>query len=138
MAEQQQAPGPGPEKQQAHEPPPKSKFEAPPQPTADEIEKAKGTAWLSYLGILWLIPLLTLKENNFAKWHVKQGIVLSIYWAAVIILGSIIPFVGWFVILPVGAILVTVFEIIGIIKSLQGQMWMCGLGVKQLAAKFKF
>ena len=103
-----------------------------------EIEQAKSTVWLAYLGILFLIPLLTLKENEYAKFHVKQGIVLSIYWVAVIILGSIIPFLGWFVILPIGSILVMVFEIIGIVKSLQGARWQCPLGVYQLAAKFKF
>ena len=46
-------------------------------------------AWLSYLGILWLIPLLTLKENAFAKFHVKQGIVLTIYGVASSVLGGI-------------------------------------------------
>jgi len=110
----------------------------PVQPTPEEVEKGKGMAWLSYIGILWLVPLLSMKENTFAKWHVKQGIVLSIYGVAVGIVGSIIPFLGWFVILPVGCILLIVFEIIGIVQSLQGKMWKCPLGVAPLAAKFKF
>ncbi|UCG43901.1 MAG: hypothetical protein JSU73_04600 [candidate division WOR-3 bacterium] len=109
-----------------------------PEPAGDEVEQAKATVWLAYLGILFLIPLLTLKDNEYAKFHVKQGIVLSIYWVAVIILGSVIPFLGWFVILPIGSILVMVFEIIGIVKSLQGSRWQCPLGVYQLAMKFKF
>jgi uncharacterized membrane protein len=109
-----------------------------PPPAGSEIEQAKGTTWLSYLGILWLIPMLTLKDNSFAKWHVKQGIVLTIYWVAVSLLGSIIPFVGWFLILPIGSILLLVLDIIGIVKSLGGQYWKCPLGVSQLAEKFKF
>ncbi len=109
-----------------------------PQPTPEEVEKGKGMAWLSYIGILWLVPMLSMKENAFAKWHVKQGIVLTIAWVAVSIVGSIIPFVGWFVILPVGSILLLVFCIIGIVRSLQGKMWKCPLGVAPLAAKFKF
>ena len=104
----------------------------------DDVEKAKGTAWLSYLGILWLVPLLTMKENEFAKFHVKQGIVLTIYGFAVGIVGGAIPFLGWFIILPIGSILLIVLDIIGIVKSLGGQYWKCPLGVSQLAEKFKF
>ncbi len=118
--------------------PPPGQMAPKPAPAGDEIEQAKSTVWLAYLGILFLIPLLTLKDNEYAKFHVKQGIVLSIYWVAVIILGSVIPFLGWFVILPIGSILILVFEIIGIVKSLQGARWQCPLGVYQLAMKFKF
>jgi uncharacterized membrane protein len=113
---------------------------AAPQPVGspDDVEKAKGTAWLSYIGILWLIPLLTMKDNTFAKFHVKQGIVLAIYAVGVSIVGSIIPFVGWFVILPVGSILVLIFAIMGIINAAQGKWWKCPLGVSALAEKFTF
>jgi uncharacterized membrane protein len=111
---------------------------ASPVGSEDDVEKAKGTAWLSYVGILWLIPMLTLKENSFAKFHVKQGIVLSIYAVGVSIIGSIIPFVGWFVLLPIGSILVLILAIMGIINSAGGKWWKCPLGVSALAEKFKF
>ena len=105
----------------------------------DDVEKAKGTAWLSYLGILWLIPLLTMKENEFAKFHVKQGIVLTIYGFAVGIVGGAIPFLGWFIVAPVGSIIVLILAIMGIINSLGGKDWTCPLGVSVLAEKwFKF
>jgi len=105
----------------------------------DEVEKAKGIAWLSYLGILWLVPLLTMKDNAFAKFHVKQGIVLTIYGLAVGIVGGAIPFLGWFIIAPVGSIIVLVLAIMGIINSLSGKYWKCPLGVAALAEKwFKF
>jgi uncharacterized membrane protein len=105
----------------------------------DEVEKGKGMAWLSYLGILWLIPMLTLKENAFAKFHVKQGIVLTIYGVAVGLVGGIIPFLGWFVVAPVGSIIVLVLAIMGIINSVGGKYWKCPLGVSVLAEKwFKF
>ena len=119
---------------------PKTEFPGgvPPTPAAD-IEQAKGTAWLSYLGILWLVPLLTLKDNEFAKFHVKQGIVLTIYGFAVGIVGGAIPFLGWFVIAPVGSIILLVLAIMGIINSLNGKYWKCPLGVAVLAEKwFKF
>jgi len=104
-----------------------------------EVEAAKGVAWLSYLGILWLVPLLTMKDNAFAKFHVKQGIVLTIYGLAVGIVGGAIPFLGWFIIAPVGSIIVLVLAIMGIINSLSGKYWKCPLGVAVLAEKwFKF
>ena len=35
-------------------------------------------ALLSYIGILFIIPLLAAKDSKFAKFHVNQGIVLFI------------------------------------------------------------
>ena len=110
-----------------------------PSAGGEDVEKAKGTAWLSYLGILWLVPLLTLKENEFAKFHVKQGIVLTIYGFAVGIVGGAIPLLGWFVIAPVGSVIILVLAIMGIVNSLGGKYWKCPLGVSVLAEKwFKF
>lgn len=110
------------------------------QPATDDIAKAKGIAWLSYLGILWLVPLLSMKENAFAKFHVKQGIMLTIYGAA---LGLISTIFVWTVIIPILSLLallvLVVFEIIGIVKSASGKYWKCPLGVGALAEKwFKF
>lgn len=112
-----------------------------PQPAAgsqDDVEKAKSTAWLAYVGILWLIPLLTMKDNTFAKFHVKQGIVLSIYGVAIGILGGAIPFLGWFIIAPLGSILLLVLAIIGIVNAAGGKWWKCPLWVSTLAEKFTF
>lgn len=33
---------------------------------------------LSYLGVLALIPLLTVKDSDFVKWHAKQGLILGV------------------------------------------------------------
>jgi len=111
----------------------------PPPAGGDDVEKGKGMAWLSYLGILWLVPLLAMKENAFAKFHVKQGIMLTIYGLAVGIVGGAIPFLGWFIVAPVGSIIVLVLAIMGIINSLGGKLWVCPLGVGALAEKwFKF
>ena len=40
---------------------------------------------LSYLGILWLIPLLVEKNDKIVRFHVNQGIVLCIFY----VIGSI-------------------------------------------------
>jgi uncharacterized membrane protein len=105
----------------------------------DDVEKGKGMAWLSYIGILWLVPMLAMKENVFCKFHVKQGIMLMLYGVAVGIVGGAIPFLGWFIVAPIGSIIVLVLAIMGIINSLGGKYWVCPLGVGVLAAKwFKF
>ncbi|MFO7639070.1 MAG: DUF4870 domain-containing protein [bacterium] len=113
-----------------------------PQPvveSAADVEKAKGTAWLSYLGILWLIPLLTMKDNSFAKWHAKQGIALDIVTVAMGIVMGILSFIViGLVIGPIGFAIIFVFRIIGLVKSLGGHYWKCPLGVSKLAEMFKF
>ncbi len=111
-----------------------------PQPATDDIAKAKGIAWLSYVGILWLVPLLSMKENAFAKFHAKQGIMMSIYYAALTLVGGILSLT---IIIPILAglawLVLVVFGIIGIVKSAGGKYWKCPLGVGALAEKwFKF
>jgi uncharacterized membrane protein len=103
----------------------------------EDIEKAKGMTWLAYLGILFLVPLLSLKESPFAKFHVKQGILLCIFIVAVSILGAI-PFLGWFVIWPVGYIFAVVMAIMGIVNSLGGKYWKMPILGGMAAKWFKF
>ena len=87
--------------------------------TKEDAEKNKMMAVLAY--ILFLIPLLAAKESPFAKYHTNQGLVLFIGGVIVSILGSVIPFLGWFVILPIGGILVTVLCVMGILNALKGE-----------------
>lgn len=102
----------------------------------DDIEKAKGMAWLAYLGILFLVPMLSLKDNAFAKFHVKQGIMLLIFIVAISII-AVIPFIGW-LIAAVGYIFYMVMFIMGIINSLQGKYWKMPLLGNWAANWFKF
>ena len=100
------------------------------------IEEGKSLAWLSYLGILFLVPLLVKPENEFCKFHVKQGIVIFIGWIIVNILWAI-PFVGRFI-ATVCYVILLIVSVAGIIKSVQGEYWKAPLGIGQLAEKFKF
>ncbi|MBN1445824.1 MAG: hypothetical protein JW957_06930, partial [Candidatus Omnitrophica bacterium] len=62
------------------------------------IDEGKGLAWLSYLGILLLIPLLVNKDNEYSKFHVKQGLVLlisGIILSVASIILAFIPVIGW-------------------------------------------
>ena len=88
-----------------------------------QIDEAKSLAWLSYLGLLLLIPLLVLKDNPYAKYHVKQGLVLLIAEIACGVVGRIlvfIPVLGWVIGMGLWVCCV-VFSIIGIINALNGK-----------------
>ncbi|MEO0108039.1 MAG: DUF4870 domain-containing protein [candidate division WOR-3 bacterium] len=104
----------------------------------DEIEKAKGIVWLSYVWLLFLVPLLSMKDNNFAKFHAKQGLVMFGYEVVISIVASIIPFLGWFIIGPICGLVMLVLSIIGIVKSLQGEYWKAPLGINKIAESLKF
>ena len=83
-----------------------------------DIEANKIMAVIAY--ILFLIPLLAAKESPYAKYHTNQGLLVCLAAIAVSIVGSIIPILGWFIILPIGSIIVAVLGIIGIINAWKG------------------
>lgn len=98
-----------------------------------EVEESKVIAMLSYLGILFLVPLLSQKENKFCQHHAKQGMVLfgaAVIGAVVLAIADIIlgmvPCAGMIIIiiLWVGYLGLLAFLVItGIIKTLQGEYW---------------
>ncbi|MEI6222687.1 MAG: DUF4870 domain-containing protein [bacterium] len=81
----------------------------------DDITENRAITYLSYLGILCLVPLLAKKESPFALFHAKQGLVLTIGW-----------FVGSFLYLFFGLgflvhIALLVFSIMGLIQVNNGE-----------------
>lgn len=49
---------------------------------------------LSYLGILALIPMLTVKDSDYVKWHAKQGLVYGVGGGiALTIVSTILAFI---------------------------------------------
>ena len=54
---------------------------------------------LSYLGLFALIPLLTVKDSDYVKWHAKQGLVYGVGGGIALSIIStvlaIIPVIGW-------------------------------------------
>jgi uncharacterized membrane protein len=82
-------------------------------------EKNRGMAVLAY--VLFFLPLLTeAKEDPYVKFHVKQSLTVLIAGVAVSVVGSIIPFLGWLLILPFGSLLVMVLWVMGVINALNG------------------
>ncbi|SHJ75897.1 Uncharacterized membrane protein [Clostridium amylolyticum] len=87
--------------------------------TKEDIEQNKVMGVLAY--ILFLIPLLAAKDSPFAKFHTNQGLLVFLAALAVNIVGAIIPFIGWLLILPLGNLAVFVLGIIGIINAINGK-----------------
>lgn len=81
---------------------------------------------LSYIGILWLIPLLVEKNDKVVRFHVNQGIVLFIFdiigsiavgiLSAIFVFIPVISFLG-VVIAYLFGILCFVLMIIGIVNA---------------------
>lgn len=84
----------------------------------NDIEKNKAMAILAY--IFFLIPLLAAKDSKFAMYHANQGLLIFLAALVINIVGFIVPFIGWFVILPVGIIAVIGYMILGIINAANG------------------
>lgn len=53
---------------------------------AKDIEQNKFYAALSYVWILWLVPLLARRQSPFAQFHAKQGMLLFALWLLVSLL----------------------------------------------------
>lgn len=91
---------------------------------ASDVEKNKAMAIVGYIiPILFFIPLVTDAKNSpFAKFHANQQLNLLLGWVVVNVVGGIIPFLGWFIILPLGTIFLIVVAIMGIINGAKGEM----------------
>ena len=91
---------------------------------SSDVEKNKALAIIGYIiPILFFVPLITdAKDSPFAKFHANQHLVLLISWVVVNVVGGIVPFIGWFIILPLGTIFLIIVAIMGIISSAKGEM----------------
>ncbi len=82
-----------------------------------DVAANKFIAALSYIGILFLVPLLLKTDSPFAQFHGKQGLVLAI----VFFIGSFffwIPVIGW-----AAFLVVLVVDLIALVRTLQGKAW---------------
>ncbi len=86
-----------------------------------EIEEGRLFAILAYISFLCFVPLFLKKDNRFAFFHAKQGLVIFIGEILAAVL-SAVPFFG--AIVQFLAILVfSLASVIGIIQVLMGQYW---------------
>ncbi|MFA5093341.1 MAG: hypothetical protein WC543_05315 [Candidatus Omnitrophota bacterium] len=61
-----------------------------------EIREGKFFAIISYVSFLCILTLVLKKDNKFALYHAKQGLVLFVMEVVAFIL-SIIPLLGWLI-----------------------------------------
>jgi uncharacterized membrane protein len=100
-------------------------------------EQDKVMLILAYLGILSLIPFLTVKDSEYVKWHAKQGLAVAICGIPLAIVATImnvIPFLGTLLgcVMWVGYFVV---DIMAMLKGLKGERWRIPV-VSSLADKF--
>lgn len=88
------------------------------KPAETKKEEKDLTAILSYIGILFLVPLLACKDNSFAQFHAKQGLVLCIAEIATSMV-SWIPVVGWIALFC--WIMWLILSVMGIVNVLNGK-----------------
>ncbi|BAL80660.1 hypothetical protein [Caldisericum exile] len=100
-----------------------------------DIEENKVLASLSYISILFIIPLLVKRDSKFCVEHAKQGLVLFLIEVALGIINWI-PIIGW-IIGSLGGIVLFVVSLLGFIYAIQGKFWKIP-GVYDLAQNFKF
>ena len=91
-------------------------------------------AILSYFGLLFLIPMLVVKDDPFVQFHAKQGLVLFVFEAATAIFAAV-PILGWIgsPILYIFWIVLSIIGIINVVKNKKEQLPIIG----QLADRFK-
>ena len=97
----------------------------------EKFDDTKIFALMSYLWILFLIPLIFKPNDEFVQFHAKQGLILFVCWS-----------VGWlFFGLPlIGALLfiaIIVLSALGIVAAAQGRYWEMPI-LGRYARKIKF
>jgi|CXWL01.1.fsa_nt_gi uncharacterized membrane protein len=115
-------------------PEPQQPSAPPPAAGGSEVrEQDKIMLVLSYFGILSLIPLLTVKDSPYVKYHAAQGTALGIATFVLALVLPWIPFLGW-----IGLCLLfpaaLVVSIMGIVKAFKGERWVIP-GITDLAHK---
>ena len=86
-----------------------------------ELKEGKIYGFIAYLWILCLIPILLKKDNKFAMFHAKQGLILFICEIGLTIIG-IIPLLGQLV-STIGLLACAILSLIGMIQALMGNQW---------------
>ncbi len=85
------------------------------------IQEGKFFALMGYISVLCLVPLILKKDNRFAVFHGKQGLVLFILEVAAAILKSI-PAIGE-VVFSLAFVVLGILSLIGIVKVLMNEYW---------------
>ncbi len=122
--------------------------EAAPEPSAGQPEPTPGATpagtmqgdpvmvFLAYFGIFALIPLLTVKDNDYVRWHAKQGLTYLVTAIVVFIaltiasaIFSFIPVVGGIITTLLGLLMLLlslgffVLWVLALVKAFGNERW---------------
>ena len=90
--------------------------------TADPvIAEGKFFAGIGYLSVLCFVPLFLKRDNKFAQFHGRQGLILFILEMAASML-VVVPIVGE-VVFRLTWLVFGIFSLAGIVKVLMNQYW---------------
>jgi uncharacterized membrane protein len=88
---------------------------------SDGGARARTLAFISYLGILCLVPLIINRDDEYVAFHARQGLVLWM-WGVLAIFGLSLPVVGQFF-FSVSAMAIMIFSIIGMVSVALSKAW---------------
>ncbi len=74
---------------------------------------------LSFIGVI--ISLLAAQDSPYTKFHVRQGLKVLVTEILTVIIGCIVPFLGWFLLLPIGSLILMIVQIICFVRVCKGQ-----------------
>ncbi|HEB73389.1 MAG TPA: hypothetical protein ENI77_12330 [Nitrospirae bacterium] len=83
--------------------------------------KPRFLSFVSYLGILCLVPLILNRDDEYVAFHARQGLVLWI-WGVLAIFGLYVPVLGP-MFFSVSALLIILFSIIGLLSVSLTKAW---------------
>lgn len=86
-----------------------------------EIQEGRFFALVGYISVLCLVPLLLKRNNKFALFHGKQGLVLFILEFGAGILKAV-PAVGD-VVFTLAFVVCGILSLVGILKVLMNEYW---------------
>ncbi len=84
------------------------------------IQEGAGWAAISYVGFLWIFTFIFKKNNEFAHYHAKQGLVLFA-GEVIAFLFFAIPVIGW-LFAYLGLIVFVILSIYGVFSALMGKL----------------
>ncbi len=88
-----------------------------------DVEQNKTMAIVGYiLPILFFVPLLSEHKSPFGMFHANQQLVLLLSALIVNLTGTLIPIIGWFIILPFGSLAVFVIAVLGLLGAAKGEV----------------
>jgi uncharacterized membrane protein len=79
--------------------------------------------WICVLAyIIFFIPIIIDSKNEEYKFHANQGFNLLLLSIIISLVGILLPFIGWFIILPLGGLFCFILAVIGVINAINEKM----------------